>query len=157
MGRLKVLVVCLGNICRSPAGEAALKEAAVTAEVDLQVDSAGTGPWHVGERPHHQIRQAGQRFGLEVDGRGRQVTAAADLSPYDLVLAMDNSNYRDLVALAPEMENRIHLFASFDPDNADGTVADPYGYPDEAFDETIRVVRSAAAHIVSAIVEERIP
>ena len=157
MGSLKVLVVCLGNICRSPAGEAALEEAAVAAGIDLEVDSAGTGPWHVGERPHHQIRQAGQRFGLDVDGRGRQVTAASDLAPYDLVFAMDNSNYRDLVTLAPEMAARVHLFASFDPDNPDGVVADPYGYPDEAFDETIRVVRSAAAHIVTAIAKQRIP
>src|SRR5690606_25481760 len=65
---LKVLVVCLGNICRSPAGEAALREAAAEAGLDLEVDSAGTGPWHVGDPPNPQIRAAGERANLAIDG-----------------------------------------------------------------------------------------
>lgn len=102
---LRVLVVCLGNICRSPAGEAALKEAASEAGLDLTVDSAGTGPWHVGQKPDPQIRTAGERAGLHVDGCGRQVTEAAELEEYDLILAMDRSNLHALRQIAPELSD----------------------------------------------------
>lgn len=157
MSAVSILVVCLGNICRSPAGEAAIREAADRAGVDITVDSAGTGPWHVGERPHRQIRAAGQRAGLEVDGRGRQVTDRRDLVPYDLVLAMDRSNMADLRAMAPDLSERIHLFAAEDPTNPTDEVDDPYGYPDSAFDDTIVAVRSAASALIEAIGAGRLP
>ncbi|MFO7291541.1 MAG: low molecular weight protein-tyrosine-phosphatase [Actinomycetes bacterium] len=154
---LKILVVCLGNICRSPAGEAALKEAASRAGLRLEVESAGTGPWHVGEPPDPQIRAAGRRAGLEIDGVGRQITSAADLEPYDVILAMDRSNLHALRRIAPELEDRMYLYRSFDPDADSDEMPDPWGMDDAAFDDTIRWARSAAEGIVEAIRSGRIP
>lgn len=151
---LKILVVCLGNICRSPAGEAALVEAANAAGLDLTVDSAGTGPWHVGNPPNRQVVAAGRRAGLHVDGRGRQVTHGDELDEYDLVLAMDTSILAVLRAMAPTTP--IRLFAEFAP-GVDDDVPDPYGYPDAAFDETVRLVRTGAAAIVEEIQAKRLP
>src|SRR5690606_41562625 len=89
---LKILVVCLGNICRSPAEEAALKEAASRAGLRLEVESAGTGPSHVGEPPDPQIRAAGRRAGLDIDGVGRKIPSATGLQPYDVTPALDRPN-----------------------------------------------------------------
>lgn len=149
--RVRILVVCLGNICRSPAGEAALREAAAAAGVAVEVDSAGLGPWHVGQPPHLQVREAGNRAGLVIQGSGRQVTAPSDLEGYDLVLAMDRTNLDDLRRLAPHLRDRIHLFRSFDPAAPHHEVPDPYGLADHAYDETIAIVRAAAPHIVATL------
>ncbi|HEX2153301.1 MAG TPA: low molecular weight protein-tyrosine-phosphatase [Acidimicrobiia bacterium] len=154
---VRVLIVCLGNICRSPAGEAALKEAAASAGVGLEVESAGTGSWHIGERPDPQIRAAGERAGLAVEGRGRQVTGTADLRDYDLILAMDRSNLAALQRLAPDLSDRMHLYRSFDPEADGDEMPDPYGRTDATFDETIRLARSGARGIVSAIASGRLP
>ncbi len=154
---LHILVVCLGNICRSPAGEAALLEAADEAGLDLHVESAGTGPWHVGEPPDAQVVAAGERAGLPIDGRGRQVTSPADLARYDVILAMDRSNLHALRQIAPELSNRMHLYRSFDPEADHDEMPDPYGYPDEVFDETVRQARSGAKGIIEAIRSGRLP
>jgi protein-tyrosine phosphatase len=149
--KLKVLVVCLGNICRSPAGEAALREAAAEAGLDLVVDSAGTGPWHVGDPPNPQIRAAGDRAGLAIDGRARQVTASTDLENYDLILAMDRSNLHALRQIAPDLSERMHLYRSFDPHADHDEMPDPYGLADQVFDDTVDRARSGARAIVGAI------
>lgn len=155
--KLKVLVVCLGNICRSPAGEAALREAAAAATLDLVVDSAGTGPWHVGEPPNPQVRAAGERAGLPIDGRGHQVTVPSDLDDYDIILAMDRSNLHALKRIAPELTDRMHLFRSFDPHAAHDEMPDPYGLSDADFDDTVSRARSGARAIVAEIEAGRLP
>lgn len=154
---VRILVVCLGNICRSPAGEAALIEAADAAGVQLEVESAGTGPWHVGDRPHPPMRAAGKRAGLSIDGRGRQVTEAADLEGHDLILAMDRSNLADVRIIAPHLTDRIHLFRAFDPGADHDEVPDPYGQRDVAYDETVRIVRAGAEGVAAAIAQGRLP
>lgn len=154
---LKILVVCLGNICRSPAGEAALKEAAAHAGLRIEVESAGTGPWHVGEPPDPQMRAAGERAGLEIDGLGRQITSVQELEPYDIILAMDRSNLHALRRIAPELEDRMFLYRSFDPHADSDEMPDPWGMDDAAFDATVRKARSGAAAIIEAIEAGRLP
>lgn len=153
----RILVVCLGNICRSPAGEAALREAAEAAGVEVEVESAGMGPWHVGQPPHPQIRAAGRRAELDVDGQGRQIRHPDELAGWDLILAMDRSNLTELQRLAPDFSGRMHLFRSFDPDADSDEMPDPYGLADSAYDETIRSARSGAAAIVGEIAGGRLP
>jgi protein-tyrosine phosphatase len=155
--RVRILVVCLGNICRSPAGEAALKEAASDAGLDLVVDSAGIGPWHVGQSPDPQIRAAGERAGLAVGGRGRQVTEAAELEEYDVILAMDRSNLQDLRRIAPYLADRMRLYRGFDPATDEDEAPDPYGGSDAAFDEVVQMARSGARGIVEALQSGRLP
>lgn len=154
--QLRVLVVCLGNICRSPAGEAALIEAATEAGIGLEVASAGTGAWHVGDGRHPQIVSAGRRAGLDIDGVARQITSPEELAGYDLIFVMDHSNLVAVESMAPEMADRVHYFRAFDGTDHN-EVEDPYGRADHAYDETVRVVQTAARGIVDAIAAGRLP
>jgi protein-tyrosine phosphatase len=151
---LKILAVCAGNICRSPAAEAAIREAATEAGIDIEVDSAGTGSWHIGQPPHPDGVAAGARAGLHIQGRARKVTAA-DFERFDIILAMDRANLRDLLRLAPskEAQARARLFRSYDPGADSDEVPDPWGGPQSGYDETVRIVRAAADALVSDLVE----
>lgn len=159
---LRVLTVCLGNICRSPAAAAAIREAAETFDVDVEVDSAGTGTWHIGQSPHPESVAAGKRVGLEVTGRGRTVNSA-DFDRFDIIVAMDQSNMRDLKAMTPSLEAqaKVRLFRTYDPFSEEDEVPDPYGGPSEGYDEMIRIVRAAAAGMMETLsslgVEDPIP
>ena len=151
---MKVLAVCAGNICRSPAAEAAIREAAAEAGLDIEVDSAGTGSWHIGQPPHPEGVAAGARAGLHIEGRARKVTTA-DFDRFDIILAMDRANLRDLFDLAPakEAQARTRLYRTYDPSAESDEVPDPWGGPEAGYDETIRIVRAAAGGFISEIVE----
>lgn len=149
---MKILVVCLGNICRSPAAEAAIRKAAADAGIDVDVDSAGTGSWHIGDPPHPESVAAGERAGLEVTGRARKFNPV-DFDRYDMILAMDRSNLADLMALSPskEAQAKIRLFRTFDPQTDLDEVPDPWGGPAEGYDETIRIATAAARGLVDTL------
>lgn len=149
---MRILTVCLGNICRSPAAEAAIRDKAAEARLDLEVDSAGTGSWHIGQPPHPESVAAGARAGLEVVGRARKVNAS-DFDRFDMILAMDESNLKDLVELAPtkEAQAKIRLFRTFDSTTTETEVPDPWGGPTEGYDETIRIVLGAADGLIDAL------
>ncbi|HWL50589.1 MAG TPA: low molecular weight protein-tyrosine-phosphatase [Acidimicrobiia bacterium] len=151
---MRILAVCAGNICRSPAAEAAIREAATAAGVDVETDSAGTGSWHIGQPPHPESVAAGDRAGLNVVGRARKVTAA-DFDRFDIILAMDRANLRDLDELAPsrEAQARTRLFRTYDPAATSDEVPDPWGGPEASYDETIRIVRAAAIGLVAEMLE----
>jgi protein-tyrosine phosphatase len=151
---LRILAVCAGNICRSPAAEAAIVEAAGEAGFEVQVDSAGTGSWHIGQPPHPESVAAGARAGLLVDGRARKVTAA-DFDRFDIIVAMDRVNLKDLIALAPskEAQAKLRLFRTYDPEASSDEVPDPWGGPAAGYEETVRIVRAAARGLVSEIME----
>lgn len=149
----RILAVCAGNICRSPAAEAAILESANAAGLEVEVDSAGTGAWHVGDPPHPQSVAAGERVGLDVTGRARRINKA-DFERFDVIVVMDRANLRDVLDLAPDLESRakVRLFRTYDPATDAEEVPDPYGGPDEGYDETIAQVRSAAAGLVDSLV-----
>jgi protein-tyrosine phosphatase len=151
---LRILAVCAGNICRSPAAEAAIREAAAEAGFEIEIDSAGTGSWHVGQPPHPEGIAAGARAGLRIDGRARRVTAV-DFDRFDIILAMDRANLRDLFVLAPakEAQARTRLYRTYDPSAESDEVPDPWGGPEAGYDETIRIVRAAAGGFIAEIVE----
>ena len=151
---MKILAVCAGNICRSPAAEAAIREAAIEAGVEVETDSAGTGAWHIGQPPHPESVAAGARAGLVVEGRARKVTQA-DFDRFDIIVVMDRANLRDLHEMAPSLEAqaRTRLFRTYDPAATSDEVPDPWGGPEAGYDETIRIVRAAAAGLVSEMLE----
>ncbi|MGH8886696.1 MAG: low molecular weight protein-tyrosine-phosphatase [Egibacteraceae bacterium] len=154
---MRVLLVCLGNICRSPTAEAALREALREAGLDgqVEVDSAGTGDWHVGDPPDRRMTAAAAEMGLHLSGRARRIQCD-DFGKADLILVMDRQNLRDVLALAPSPEAcaKVRLFREFDPD-ADGLeVPDPYC---GGLDERRRVVamaRAAARGLVRCIQQQ---
>lgn len=158
---LRVLVVCAGNICRSPTAVAAIEKEAAERHVEVEVDSAGTGSWNIGEPPNPQAVAAGARAGLELAGRARKVNSA-DFDRFDVILAMDRSNYRDLLDMTPSLETRakIRLFRTYDPVSPEDEIPDPYGGSDTGYDRMVEMVQSAAAgfaeSLVSAGVEDSV-
>lgn len=149
---MRILAVCAGNICRSPAAEAAIREAAAEVGLEVETDSAGTGSWHIGQPPHPDGVAAGARAGLLIEGRARKVTAA-DFDRFDIILAMDRANLRDLHELAPsrEAKARARLFRTYDPTTISDEVPDPWGGPAAGYDETVRIVRAAARGLMDEI------
>ena len=124
-----VLFVCLGNICRSPMAEGAFR--AVAGRSHVKIDSAGTGSWHVGRPPDPRAQAAARAVGVDISGlRARQVQAE-DFDRFDLILALDNSNLRDLHRLRGG-RGRLALLLDYVPGREGGDVADPYyGGPDD--------------------------
>ena len=137
---VRITTVCLGNICRSPIAAAVL--AAELADLDVLVDSAGTGGWHVGEGADPRAEAALARAGYDLDHVARQASAAM-LAGSDLVLAMDAANLRDLQRMGVDAA----LLRTFDP-RADGQeVPDPYYGTSGDFDEVVEMVRAAVPGI----------
>lgn len=149
---VRILTVCLGNICRSPVAEAAIRAAAEEADVDVEVASAGTGAWHVGNPPDERMTAAAQRVGIEVGGTAQQV-AAHHLRDHDLVVAMDRSNLSALEELAASVDGdvaEIALLRSFDPAAGnDLEVPDPYYGGRDGFDHVVDLVQPAARGVIA--------
>lgn len=147
---MRILLVCLGNICRSPTAEAALREAAADAGLDLEVDSAGTGDWHIGSPPDRRMTAAAADVGLTLGGAARQVTPE-DFERFDLLLVMDRTNLADVCALAPDEASvaKVKLFRSFDPDADGEEVPDPYYGGLDGFAHVVEIVRAGARGVVA--------
>lgn len=143
---LRVCFVCLGNICRSPSAEGAMRHLVTEAGLEhaIELDSAGTGAYHAGERPDARARAAGRRRGILIDGRARQVRRA-DFAQFDHLVAMDSANREDLRRLAPPLARaQISMLRDFDPTATPGSsVPDPYYGGDRDFDEVIELCLSA--------------
>ncbi|UJF35417.1 low molecular weight protein-tyrosine-phosphatase [Paenibacillus hexagrammi] len=125
----KVLFVCLGNICRSPMAEAVfrskVKEAGLERQIDI--DSAGTGDWHLGEPPHEGTRSILKSHGISYDGMKSRLVKTEDFNDYTYIIAMDASNIRNLQTFAPDSYSAsIHKLLEFAPDASNGDVPDPY-------------------------------
>ena len=129
MDRIRICFVCLGNICRSPTAEAVFLDLIEREGLAdrFDVDSAGTGGWHVGERAHPDTRAAAKERGIEIRSVARQFRAE-DFARFDYVVAMDRSNFTNLSRMARSGDaDKLHLFRDFDPQSAKGSeVPDPY-------------------------------
>ena len=126
---VRVLFVCLGNICRSPTAEGVFRKLVQEQNLarQIEIDSAGTHAYHVGEPPDERAQAAALRRGIDISGlRGRKAIAA-DIRTFDYVLAMDNENYENLCAICPAgLESKIRLFLEFAPSRPEKEVPDPY-------------------------------
>ncbi len=141
---MNILMVCLGNICRSPLAEGILKKKIQDSNLDWSVDSAGTGSWHIGERPDPRSIAVARSRGIDLtDQRARQFKPA-DLDRFDLVLAMDSSNYQDIIrsAFTKEQEEKVHLIMNFLHPGRNENVPDPY-WDDNGFDQVFNMLDQA--------------
>jgi protein-tyrosine phosphatase len=165
---VRLLFVCLGNICRSPTAEGVMRSliARDGLEDEIETDSAGTGAWHVGSAPDARATAAAQSRGVALAGRARQVTPA-DFERFDLILAMDAANERDLRLMTagegdPEghrQEARVRLLRDFDPASTgrDLDVPDPYYGGPGGFDDVFEMVSAACEGLLGEIRAGREP
>jgi protein-tyrosine phosphatase len=152
--KVSVLFVCLGNICRSPTAHAVFRKMVKDQglEKQIEIDSAGTGAWHVGNPPDKRATQVAEGRGIQMrDLRARQVDFG-DFYQYDYVLAMDNSNYSNLYEMAlPEHREKLHMFLSFSDDFSETEVPDPYYGGPDGFDYVFDMVDSASNGLLEHI------
>jgi len=151
-----VLFVCLGNICRSPLAEAAFRARAADAGIDVQVDSAGTGNWHVGEPPDRRAQRTALRHGADISRyRGRQVEPA-DFRRFHHILALDLDNLAALHRMKPaDTTAQIGLLLDLVEGMEGQPVADPYYGSDDGFEKTWDQVDRAASGLVARLARER--
>lgn len=125
---MKILMVCLGNICRSPLAEGIMKDKIKTKNLNWEVDSAGTGAWHVGELPDHRSIKQAHENGIDITGQRARQFEVADFENFDLILAMDSSNYQDIVRKAPleSQKEKVAMIMNFDAPGMNESVPDPY-------------------------------
>jgi protein-tyrosine phosphatase len=151
-----VLFVCLGNICRSPTAEGVLRHLAAheAPHLDLEVDSAGTGDYHLGAPPDPRSQRAAMKRGIDIGGlRARQVTEQ-DFARFDLILAMDRQNLRELQAMRPAGSRAcVKLLLDFAPDLATREVPDPYCRDSQAFEKVLDLAEAAARGLLVALQE----
>lgn len=145
-----ILFVCLGNICRSPSAEGVVRAKAAARGLTLELDSAGTGAWHLGEPPYGPMQRAARARGYDLSGqRARRVTRE-DFHRFDLIVAMDGENLGDLEALRPEDARAgLMLFTEALAPGADAAVPDPYYTRDS--DGTLDLVERAAEALLDRI------
>lgn len=155
MSHHRILFVCLGNICRSPTGEALLRGLVAERGLEevVEVDSAGTGAWHVGESPDERMREAASRRGYRLTGTARQVTAS-ELEDWDMVVAMDRQNLADLRQLVGGGGAPLRLFSEFLPEGSPVDVPDPYYGGPDGFDRVLDLVEEGCANLLDELVAE---
>lgn len=149
----RVLFVCLGNICRSPAAEGVFRHQVQEAGLadEFVIDSAGTGAWHAGEPADRRMQEAATQRGVRLSSIARQVVAS-DFEDYDWILAMDGSNLRHLRRMAHASHHqKIRKFRDFDPDAPGSDVPDPYYGDADGFTDVLDIVtrtsRALLAHL----------
>ena len=152
---MRLLFVCLGNICRSPTGEGVMRHLLREEGLEeaVEIDSAGTGDWHVGHSPDERATLAARGRGIELAGAARQVTPD-DFETYDLILAMDRSNHADLLAMAPgdDARERVKLLREYDPEAGDDLdVPDPYYGADDGFAEVLDIVTRSCEALLDEV------
>ncbi len=144
----KILFVCLGNICRSPAAEAVLLNRLKQKKLENQyeVDSAGTGGWHIGRLADSRMRMAAKQRGIEIESKARQI-ALSDFTYFDLILTMDDSNLADVNALLKELDtspkSKIKPLLSYARNTQLIEVPDPYYGGDSGFDQVLDLLEDA--------------
>jgi protein-tyrosine phosphatase len=151
---VKVLFVCMGNICRSPTAQGVF-EALVSREGllgHIQVDSAGTHAYHVGEPPDPRAQQAASRRGLDLSVQRARKVRPEDFLEFDYVLAMDRRNYEDLKEIChPDYEERLRLFLEFAPQVEVPDVPDPYYGGVQGFERVLDLIEQAADGLLAEL------
>lgn len=152
---INVLFVCMGNICRSPTAQAVFEHLIVERGHDhwIKTDSAGTHAYHVGEPPDSRSQSAARSRGIDMSVQRARKVLAEDFDRFHYVLAMDKSNYNDLMRLAsPAQRNRLHLFMDFAGGFDASEVPDPYYGGSHGFERVLDMVAAASEGLLEAII-----
>lgn len=143
---VKVLFVCLGNICRSPTAEGVFRQSLIREQLEawVQVDSAGTHAYHVGSPPDSRAREAALRRGIDLSGiRGRRAEQE-DFDQFDYILAMDRENYDNLLAISGDRSHKIDVFMNYSTRFDASEVPDPYYGGPNGFERVLDMIEDAS-------------
>jgi protein-tyrosine phosphatase len=150
---VRILFVCLGNICRSPTAEGVVRRLlADVPGIEIELDSAGTGAYHVGDPPDPRSQRAALLRGVDLSGLRARRVSARDFADFDLILAMDRSNLRDLQAMRPRASRaQLRLFMEYAGDLEDLEVPDPYGGDSQDFERVLDLSEAAGRGLIAAL------
>ena len=147
----KLLVVCMGNICRSPTGEAILRAKSQQLRIPVEVDSAGTIGYHQGNPPDSRAKAAGERRGYSFKGIRSRKVASGDFEDFDLVLAADRDNFADLIAQCPQhLQHKVKLFLDYSDSEYD-EIPDPYYGGDSGFELVLDLIEEASENVLKSL------
>lgn len=152
----RLLFVCLGNICRSPSAENIMNHLIQQRQLGEEIicDSAGTSSYHIGSPPDRRMAGAAKQYGIELKGQARQLQAS-DLEAFDWILAMDQDNYRDILALdrSGQYHAKVKLMCDFCRHHSDREVPDPYYGGPEGFDYVVNLLLDACEGLLDFVAE----
>lgn len=154
---VKLLFVCMGNICRSPMAEGAFRAAVDQAGMtdSITIDSAGTIGYHEGSPPDRRAQATARKNGIDISRQRARQVRDADFDTFDHILVMDHDNYSDLIRRsAPQHHDKIELFMSYAPDHPYEEMPDPYYGADNQFDLCFEAATEAAAGLLQAVREK---
>lgn len=142
---MRVLMVCLGNICRSPMAEGWLAHKAIMQQLDIEVDSAGTANYHVGAKADERMRKYAKRAGVSIEHLRARQFSVDDFDSFDRIFVMDKSNYNNVLALARTNadKDKVSLYLNELFPDQDLEVPDPYYEDEQAFNEVIALLEKA--------------
>ncbi len=144
----RILMVCLGNICRSPLAEGIMKSKVDTSRI--MVDSAGTGGYHLGEKPDARSIATALKFGIDISGQRCRKFAAPDFKHFDIIYAMDLQNYKDIISLARSDEDKKKVQLLMEGVSGETLeIPDPYYGGEDGFDRVYKLIDLACDHIAN--------
>jgi protein-tyrosine phosphatase len=150
---MKILMVCLGNICRSPLAEGILQTKVNSKGLDIKVDSAGTGGWHVGQIPDPRAIAIANKYGIDISNQQARQFSSSDFESFDIIYAMDGSNLSDIVSLANSNKDveKVRLILNEISPEGNTPVPDPYYGGDDGFDKVYQLLDAACEIITKKI------
>ena len=155
---VRIMFVCMGNICRSPLAEGVFRHLArESGKLDhLEIASSGTGAWHVGQPPDRRMSQTAGRHGVSLEGQTAQQFEFGDLSYYDYIYAMDRDNLDHIHHLdfQGKYSEKVALFRSMDPEPGDLQVPDPYYGGPQGFEHVFQIVERTCERLLQTIAEK---
>lgn len=154
MKKIKVLFVCMGNICRSPTAEGVFTHLVTEKQLldSFEIDSAGTHAYHVGEQPDHRAQRAAKERGIELSHLRARKVIYGDFEDYDYLLAMDDDNYGTLISACPSHhQDKIKYFLDYAPQLGFREVPDPYYGGEQGFEKVLNMIEAASEGFLNAL------
>lgn len=159
MKKVAVLFVCLGNICRSPVAAGVFKHLVKERglEQSFLIDSCGTGNWHSGETAHSETRRVATKRGVSLASHRARQAKQEDFSRFQLIVAMDRTNLRDLKQMARNSSARLVTLREYDPEDTDPDVPDPFYGGEDGFETVHDIIHRCCEKLLDSLVEELEP
>lgn len=147
---MKILMVCLGNICRSPLAQGILEQKIMSSKLDWVVDSCGTGGWHAGEKPDKRSIDVAKKHSIDLSKQRARKVRSTDFGEFDLIFAMDSQNYQDLIrqCVSEDEKQKIKLILNELYHNKNMAVPDPYYGGEDGFESVYQMLNAACDKII---------